>query len=110
GTGPRGQPDRGVPPGATAPRPGNHGRCRSDPRDAVDGAGRCRAVRAGRQGRLSVIGADERPARPAGVGRIAMCVPTPDGVMNPLVLAAARRAGVTEIYRVGGAQAVAALA
>jgi histidinol dehydrogenase len=50
------------------------------------------------------------PARAAGVGRIAMCVPTPDGVMNPLVLAAARRAGVTEIYRVGGAQAVAALA
>jgi histidinol dehydrogenase len=50
------------------------------------------------------------PARAAGVGRIAMCVPTPDGVTNPLVLAAARRAGVTEIYRVGGAQAVAALA
>jgi histidinol dehydrogenase len=39
-----------------------------------------------------------------------MCVPTPDGVLNPLVLAAARRAGVTEIYRIGGAQAVAALA
>jgi histidinol dehydrogenase len=50
------------------------------------------------------------PARAAGVSRIAMCVPTPDGVMNPLVLAAARRAGVTEIYRVGGAQAIAALA
>ncbi len=50
------------------------------------------------------------PARIAGVARIAMCVPTPDGVMNPLVLAAARRAGVDEIYRVGGAQAVAALA
>jgi histidinol dehydrogenase len=50
------------------------------------------------------------PARAAGVGRVAMCVPTPDGVLNPLVLAAARRAGVTEIYRVGGAQAVAALA
>ena len=50
------------------------------------------------------------PARAAGVSRIAMCVPTPDGVLNPLVLAAARRAGVTEIYRVGGAQAVAALA
>ena len=50
------------------------------------------------------------PARVAGVARIAMCVPTPDGVLNPLVLAAARRAGVTEIYRVGGAQAVAALA
>jgi histidinol dehydrogenase len=50
------------------------------------------------------------PAQAAGVPRIAMCVPTPDGVLNPLVLAAARRAGVTEIYRVGGAQAVAALA
>jgi histidinol dehydrogenase len=50
------------------------------------------------------------PARVAGVGRIAMCVPSPDGVLNPLVLAAARRAGVSEIYRVGGAQAIAALA
>ncbi len=50
------------------------------------------------------------PARVAGVARIAMCVPTPGGVLNPLVLAAASRAGVTEIYRVGGAQAVAALA
>jgi histidinol dehydrogenase len=50
------------------------------------------------------------PARAAGVSRVAMCVPTPDGVLNPLVLAAARRAGVSEIYRIGGAQAVAALA
>jgi histidinol dehydrogenase len=50
------------------------------------------------------------PARVAGVCRIAMCVPSPDGVLNPLVLAAARRAGVAEIYRVGGAQAIAALA
>ena len=50
------------------------------------------------------------PARVAGVARIAMCVPTPDGVLNPLVLAAARRAGVAEIYRIGGAQAIAALA
>ena len=50
------------------------------------------------------------PARIAGVGRLAMCVPTPDGVLNPLVLAAARRAGVDEIYRIGGAQAIAALA
>jgi histidinol dehydrogenase len=50
------------------------------------------------------------PARAARVARIAMCVPSPDGVLNPLVLAAARRAGVSEIYRVGGAQAVAALA
>ena len=50
------------------------------------------------------------PARAAGVARIAMCVPSPDGVLNPLVLAAARRASVTEVYRIGGAQAVAALA
>jgi histidinol dehydrogenase len=50
------------------------------------------------------------PARVAGVARIAMCVPTPGGALNPLVLAAARRAGVSEIYRIGGAQAVAALA
>jgi histidinol dehydrogenase len=50
------------------------------------------------------------PARVAGVSRIAMCVPAPDGMLNPLVLAAARRAGVCEIYRIGGAQAVAALA
>jgi histidinol dehydrogenase len=50
------------------------------------------------------------PARVAGVGRIAMVVPTPGGALNPLVLAAARRAGVSEIWRVGGAQAVAALA
>lgn len=50
------------------------------------------------------------PARVAGVERIVMVTPTPDGRVNPLVLAAADRAGVTEIYRVGGAQAVAALA
>ena len=50
------------------------------------------------------------PARVAGVGRIAMTVPTPDGHLEPLVLAAASRAGVTEIFRVGGAQAIAALA
>jgi histidinol dehydrogenase len=50
------------------------------------------------------------PAKVAGVGRIAMCVPAPDGILNPLVLAAAKLAGVTEIYRIGGAQAVAALA
>jgi histidinol dehydrogenase len=50
------------------------------------------------------------PAAVAGVPRIAMVVPTPDGVLNPLVLAAADLAGVTEIYRIGGAQAVAALA
>ena len=50
------------------------------------------------------------PAETAGVGRLAMCAPTPDGKANPLVLLAARIAGVGEIYRVGGAQAIAALA
>lgn len=50
------------------------------------------------------------PAKVAGVPRIAMVVPTPNGEINPLVFAAARMAGVSEIYRVGGAQAVAALA
>jgi histidinol dehydrogenase len=50
------------------------------------------------------------PAKVAGVPRIAMVVPVPDGVVNPLILAAAQLAGVTEIYRIGGAQAVAALA
>jgi histidinol dehydrogenase len=50
------------------------------------------------------------PAKVAGVPRLAMVVPTPDGKLSPLVLAAARLAGVDEIYRVGGAQAVAALA
>ena len=50
------------------------------------------------------------PAKVAGVARLAMAVPTPDGALNPLVMAAAAIAGVTEIYRVGGAQAIAALA
>jgi len=50
------------------------------------------------------------PASVAGVRRIAMCVPTPDGTLNPLVFAAAKLSGVTEIYRIGGAQAIAALA
>jgi histidinol dehydrogenase len=50
------------------------------------------------------------PAKVAGVGRVVMVVPSPDGKLNPLVLAAAQLGGVTEIYRVGGAQAVAALA
>lgn len=50
------------------------------------------------------------PAKVAGVERLALCVPTPDGAVNPLVLAAARLAGVTELYRIGGAQAIAAMA
>jgi histidinol dehydrogenase len=50
------------------------------------------------------------PAKVAGVGRLAMVTPTPDGAINHLVLAAAHLAGVDEVWRIGGAQAVAALA
>ncbi len=50
------------------------------------------------------------PAKVAGVERLVMTVPTPSGILNPLVLAAAKMVGIDEIYRVGGAQAVAALA
>jgi len=50
------------------------------------------------------------PAKVAGVSRIVMVVPAPKGALNPLVLLAAELAGVSEIYRVGGAQAIAALA
>lgn len=50
------------------------------------------------------------PAKVAGVARLVMVVPTPDGVVNQLVLAAAKLAGVDEVYRIGGAQAIGALA
>jgi histidinol dehydrogenase len=50
------------------------------------------------------------PAKVAGVERLVMTVPAPGGVLNPLVLAAAQMVGIDEVYRVGGAQAVAALA
>jgi histidinol dehydrogenase len=50
------------------------------------------------------------PAKVAGVERLVMTVPTPGGMLNPLVLAAAQLLGIDEIYRVGGAQAIAALA
>ncbi|MFD1911413.1 histidinol dehydrogenase [Halodurantibacterium flavum] len=50
------------------------------------------------------------PARVAGVERLVICAPTPDGTVNPLVLLAARLAGVETVYRIGGAQAIAALA
>jgi histidinol dehydrogenase len=50
------------------------------------------------------------PAKVAGVERLVMAVPAPRGVLNPLVLAAARIAGIGEVYRIGGAQAIAALA
>src|SRR3977135_2282773 len=50
------------------------------------------------------------PAKVAGVERLVMTVPAPDGILNPLVLAAADMLGIAEIYRIGGAQAVPALA
>ncbi|MBV0912531.1 histidinol dehydrogenase [Anianabacter salinae] len=50
------------------------------------------------------------PAQVAGVERLAMCAPTPDGTANPLVLYAARLSGVDTVYRIGGAQAIAAMA
>lgn len=50
------------------------------------------------------------PAQVAGVRRLAICAPTPDGEVNPLVLLAARLAGVETVYRIGGAQAIAAMA
>ena len=50
------------------------------------------------------------PAKVAGVERLVMAVPTPGGLLNPLVLAAAEMVGIDEIYRIGGAQAIAALA
>ncbi|MCG8493406.1 MAG: histidinol dehydrogenase, partial [Sneathiellales bacterium] len=50
------------------------------------------------------------PAKVAGASRLVMVVPTPDGTINPLVLAAAELCGVDEVYRIGGAQAVGALA
>ena len=50
------------------------------------------------------------PAKVAGVERLVMATPTPDGVINPLVLAAAELAGIDEVWRIGGAQAIAALA
>src|SRR6202142_736632 len=50
------------------------------------------------------------PAKVAGVGRLVMVVPAPEGKLSPAVLAAAHVAGIEEIYKIGGAQAVAALA
>lgn len=50
------------------------------------------------------------PAKVAGVGRLVMVTPSPGGVINPLVLAAAELAGIDEVWRIGGAQAIAALA
>lgn len=75
---------------------------------AVDAAGLY--VPGGRAAYPSSLLMNAIPAKVAGVERIAMVTPTPRGHINPLVLAAAHLAGVTEIWRVGGAQAIAALA
>jgi histidinol dehydrogenase len=75
---------------------------------AVDAAGLY--VPGGRAAYPSSLLMNAIPARVAGVERIVMVTPTPNGEMNPLVLAAAQIAGIEEIWRVGGAQAVAALA
>ena len=75
---------------------------------AVDAAGLY--VPGGRAAYPSSLLMNAIPAKVAGVERIAMVTPTPNGEMNPLVLAAAEIAGVDEIWHVGGAQAVAALA
>ncbi|WP_419826785.1 histidinol dehydrogenase [Sphingomonas sp.] len=76
--------------------------------NAVDAAGLY--VPGGRAAYPSSVLMNAIPAKVAGVGRIAMVTPTPGGEINPLVLAAADLAGVDEVWRVGGAQGVAALA
>jgi len=90
--------------------------------EGVDSAGvrmgaRWRAVEAaglyvpgGRAAYPSSVLMNALPAKVAGVERLVMVTPAPDGVMNPLVLAAAELAGVDEVWRIGGAQAIAALA
>jgi histidinol dehydrogenase len=75
---------------------------------AVDAAGVY--VPGGRAAYPSSVLMNAIPARVAGVDRLVMVTPTPGGVVNPLVLAAAALAGVDEVWRIGGAQAVAALA
>ncbi len=75
---------------------------------AVDAAGLY--VPGGRAAYPSSVLMNAIPAKVAGVGRLVMVTPTPNGEINPLVLAAAEIAGIDEIWRIGGAQAVAALA
>lgn len=75
---------------------------------AVDAAGIY--VPGGRAAYPSSVLMNAIPARAAGVGRLVMVTPTPNGEINPLVLAAAHIAGVDEVWRIGGAQAIAALA
>ncbi|MEM1370996.1 MAG: histidinol dehydrogenase [Pseudomonadota bacterium] len=100
----------------------HHARQRPDDQRYTDDAGaelgyRWTAVEAaglyvpgGRASYPSSVLMNAVPAKVAGVPRVVMVVPTPGGELNPLVLAAAKIAGVDEIYRIGGAQAVAALA
>ncbi|MDG2535552.1 histidinol dehydrogenase [Sphingomonas sp. HITSZ_GF] len=99
-----------------------HTKQKPEDRDEIDSAGirlgaRWKAVDAagvyvpgGRAAYPSSVLMNALPARAAGVGRLVMVTPTPNGEINPLVLAAAHLAGVDEIWRVGGAQAIAALA
>ena len=99
-----------------------HASQRPEDKDGVDATGarlgsRWRAVDAagvyvpgGRAAYPSSVLMNAIPARVAGVERLVMVTPTPDGIINPLVLAAADIAGVDEIWRIGGAQAIAALA
>lgn len=99
-----------------------HLKQRPEDRDEIDGDGirlgaRWRAVDAagvyvpgGRAAYPSSVLMNAIPAKAAGVERLVMVTPTPDGQVNPLVLAAAHLAGVDELWRVGGAQAIAALA
>ena len=99
-----------------------HAAQKPEDRDHVDTAGvrlgaRWRPVDAaglyvpgGRAAYPSSVLMNALPARVAGVPRLTMVTPTPDGEVNPLVLAAAEIAGVDEVFRVGGAQAIAALA
>ncbi len=76
--------------------------------NAVDAAGLY--VPGGRAAYPSSVLMNAIPAKVAGVTRVVMVTPTPGGEANPLVLAAAALAGVDEVWRIGGAQAVAALA
>ena len=99
-----------------------HAKQRPIDSDTIDDAGvrlgaRWRAVDAagvyvpgGRAAYPSSVLMNAIPAKVAGVERLVMVTPTPGGVINPLVLAAAALAGVDEVWRIGGAQAVAALA
>jgi histidinol dehydrogenase len=99
-----------------------HERQKPQGNDAVDAAGVRTGVRwspvdaaglyvpGGRAAYPSSVLMNAIPAVVAGVRDLIMVTPTPDGVVNPLVLAAARVAGVSRVFRIGGAQAVAALA